>query len=100
MADFHFTIDDAEVIVRAIERLRDNHLSEHLDKRLEALELKILHAVPYITAGEFRNICIGLEQLLEDNALDWKAATLLKRLRALLSTVDDRNSPESHGHPR
>lgn len=100
MADFHFSQSDVELMLQALVALRECNVPEYLDNRLDALERKLANAVPYITAGELRNICLGLELLLEENPLDWKAVALLKKLRAILGDLQHRTPRESQHRPR
>ena len=94
MSDFHFTVDDAALILTALETCKTLDLPAHVKKRLEFLQLRIVNASPRLTGADLDSICVGLEMMLEQNPLDWKAAQLLSRLQSLLEKGDAQSKPE------
>ena len=56
--------------------------SDHLLSQIGALQTRIAAGLPSFTLGELKNICLGLEVLLTDRPMDWKASALLARLRS------------------
>lgn len=93
MDDFSFSLEDGRLMIQALEALRDMSPPEYLDRQFLGLERRIATAFPHLKSGEIRNICLGLEELLNRNPLDWKAEQLHKRLQALLDAPHDPSSP-------
>ena len=91
MADFHFSVDDVERILKGLDALQKMGLPEYLNQQLRALQIRISNGFPHLSHGEMKNICLGLESLLIENPLDWKTDRLLQRLQAL---IDSRTPPE------
>lgn len=92
MDDFKFSLEDGQLMIQALEALRDMSPPEHLDRQILGLERRIASAFPHLHTGEIRNICLGLEVLLARNPMDWKAEQLHKRLQALLDSLRNPNS--------
>lgn len=85
-----FTREDGELMILALDALLRLNPSDYSKARIIELKRRIASASSTFTAGEIRNICIGLETILSDNPMDWKAEQLLSRLRSVL----DRGAPQ------
>lgn len=84
MSDFHFSVEDASLILTALEYCKSLDLPANIKKRLVFLQTRIVNADPRLTSVDLDSICVGLEMMIEENPLDWKAAQLLSRLQSLL----------------
>lgn len=94
MDDFRFSLEDGQLMIQALEALRDMSPPEYLDRQFVGLERRIASAFPYLHTGEIKNICLGLEALLARNPMDWKVEQLHKRLQTLLDQPHNPISPE------
>ena len=90
MENMSFSEEDVVLMLDALDALRDMNLPEYLDAQVSSLQLRIANRLPKFTGGELRNVCLGLERLLAENPLDWKASTLLSRLQAVVGPSDPR----------
>ena len=90
MENLNFSEEDVLLMLDALDALRDMNLPEYLDVQVSSLQLRIANHLPKFTDGELRNVCLGLERLLAENPLDWKASTLLSRLQAVVGPSDPR----------
>ena len=88
MDNLRFSEEDGLLMLEALDALRGLNLPEYLDAQVSALQLRIANHLPMLTDGELRNICLGLEQLLTEDPLDWKASALLIRLQAVVGPSD------------
>lgn len=68
-------------MVEALETLKQHKMPDYMLSKTNALQLRIANGFLSFTMGELKNICIGLELILSDDPMDWKASTLLHRLR-------------------
>lgn len=85
MCDFCFTAEDSDLIIRALEALREFPNPEYLDSQIVKLERRVMSAFPHYSDGEIKNICLGLQLILQENPLDWKAENLHMRLQQMLN---------------
>jgi len=92
VSNFHISAEDHQLMLRAVDALRRMNPPEYLDARLVQLRRRIESRLPHFSDGDLRNICLGLEVMLRDNPLDWKAETLLRRLNSFLDNHPD-NAP-------
>lgn len=90
MEKVHFSEEDVMLMIRALDSLREYNLPEYLDAQTEQLQLRIANHLPKFTDGELRNVCLGLEKLISENPLEWKASALLSRLQSLVGPSDPR----------
>lgn len=81
------SVDDVKTVIIGLDLLSDilSSDSAYLLGRLENLKVRISMGLTSFTAGEIKNICLGLEMLLESNPMDWKTSQLLNRFNAFLS---------------
>lgn len=77
-----FNLEEGALMIEALEALKEHNNREYLLSKINALQNRIANGFPSFTLGELKNICLGLELLLEDDPMDWKANTLLCRLRS------------------
>lgn len=84
MNDFSISIEDAALMIKAIDALRRMNPPKHLDAEFVRFQRRIQARMPNFTEGEVRNLCLGLEAMLRENPMDWKAETLLRRLQSVL----------------
>ena len=82
MIGFHVSAEDALTLIRAVDALRRMHPPAHLDAKLSQLQSRIRARLPGFTLGELQNLRLGLEALLAENPMDWKAERLLRTLRS------------------
>ncbi len=94
MSDFHFSVEDAALILTALEYCKSLDLPVSVMKRLDFLQTRIVNADPRLTSVDLDNICVGLEMMVEENPLDWKAAQLLSRLQSLLEKGASQSEPQ------
>ena len=66
----------------ALDALKRYKMTDYTLARTNALQTRIANGFPSFTIGELKNICLGLELLLSDDPMDWKANALLQRLRS------------------
>ena len=76
-------------MILAIDTLRRMNPPYYLDVKLHQFQLRILNQFPGFTIGEIKNLCLGLEALLRENPMDWKAEGLLRRLQTMLDNQSD-----------
>lgn len=67
-------------MLEALDALKRYRLSDHHLAQIDALQARISSGLLAFTLGELKNICLGLEILLTDRPMDWKANALLQRL--------------------
>lgn len=94
MSDFHISVDDASLMLTALEVCKTLNLPSNVKKRLDVLQLRIANADPRFTKVDLDSICVGLEMMIEENPLDWKASQLLSRLQSLLEKAVDQSESE------
>lgn len=94
MSDFNISVDDASLMLTALETCKTLNLPVSVKKRLDFLQLRIINASPHLTNIDLDSICVGLEMIIEENPLDWKAAQLLSRLQSLLEKGNAQSRPE------
>ena len=57
-------------------------MPDYLLAKVNALQNRIALGFTTFTSGDFKNICLGLELILDANPLDRRANDLLVRLRS------------------
>lgn len=82
MKNMVFTPEEGALMLDALDALRQFNMPDYLRAKTDALEFRISHGPYALTNGEVKNICLGLEVLLASDPMDWKANTLLQRLRS------------------
>ena len=93
MQNLTFSLDEARLMISAIDALRRMGPSKDLDRMFVQMQQRIRMNVLGFNEGELRNLCMGLEWLLKENPLDWKAEKLLVRLRSTLPDPEPRLNP-------
>lgn len=88
MASLNIDQGDAMLIYRALNELRACNPSSSALRQIDALESRVRNALPNFTSGELRNICLGLELILDQSPLDWQVSRFLSRIQAFLSEQD------------
>lgn len=92
MPDLHFSIEDVELMLNGLDALKENYNFPHyLNMEIDHLMLRIGNGFPAFTEGEIRNICLGLEELLSSDSMNWNVSNLLSRLRASIPPEGARN---------
>lgn len=66
----------------ALDALKRYKMTDYTLTMTNALQTRIANGFPSFTIGELKNICLGLELLLSDDPMDWKASAFLHRLRS------------------
>lgn len=89
MSDLSLTPADVSIILDALEVLSASIPASNraLQNRIADLALRFTNKDFGFTIGELRNICIGLEFLLQDNPMNYGAFRLFSRLSALCGYV-------------
>ena len=82
MKEMRFSLEEGALMLDALEALKRYRGAPHVLAKLDALQNRIAAGLLSFTLGELKNICLGLEVLLCDHPLDWKAGALLQRLRS------------------
>ena len=77
-----FTLAEGALMLDALDALKSFNLSDHAQSGLDALQARISAGLLSFTLGDLKNICLGLEILLSECPMDWKANALLHRLRS------------------
>lgn len=81
MSKSTFTLEEGAIMLDALDALKQYKMTDYSLARTNALQMRIANGFPAFTLGELKNICLGLEVLLSGDPMDWKANTLLQRLR-------------------
>ena len=82
MKQMTFTLAEGALMLDALDALKRFNLSFHARSGLDALQARISAGLLSFTLGDLKNICLGLEILLSECPMDWKANALLHRLRS------------------
>ena len=93
MSPYSFSISERELMIRAVDELNRMGLSAYAADKANALRIRLSSGSSSLTSGELKNICIGLELILDGNPLDWAASRLLMRLRGVL--IENNVKPDS-----
>lgn len=81
-AQFHFTQEDRQLALDALSVLVEYNAPDYARPVIASARFKLESYSPSMTGREVGMICAGLQMLLDENALDYRANQLLNRLQA------------------
>ena len=82
-ARFHFTQEDRQLALDALAVLVEYNAPDYALPVIASARRKLEACSPSITGREIGMICAGLQMLLDENALGYRANRLLTRLQGM-----------------
>lgn len=83
-APFHFTQEDRQLALDALAVLVEYNAPAYALPAIASAQRKLETYSSSMTGREVGMICAGLQMLLDENALDYRANQLLTRLRSAM----------------
>ena len=92
MDGFHLSDPEIAIILKALDALElfIGGRPEYMIERIRNLGIRFANHCTGFTVGEIRNVCMGIELLLDVNPMDYKASQLLSKLRLQIDPLDHR----------